>query len=133
MFFSLLFSVLLFMRQMLFYYQQFVYFIDFSKIKLFFTLYSDGHGWKCTVCGKDLATKYSLARHIRRHVEETPQYSCEVCGLNFSWKESLNYHIRRKHHEFTKVSGFIHQEQFQKLCITFLIFYLMCYFHYYIF
>lgn len=88
------------------------YFIDFSKIKLFFTLYSDGHGWKCTVCGKDLATKYSLARHIRRHVEETPQYSCEVCGLNFSWKESLNYHIRRKHHEFMKVSGFIHQEQF---------------------
>lgn len=89
-------------------------------------MYSDGHGWKCTVCGKDLATKYSLARHIRRHVEETPQYACEVCGLNFSWKESLNYHIRRKHHEFTKVSGFIHQRTIFRSCaLHFLYFSLM--------
>ncbi|KAF8767273.1 Zinc finger protein 836 like protein [Argiope bruennichi] len=37
--------------------------------------------WKCSVCGKDLSTKYSLARHMRRHFEETPQYSCEFCGF----------------------------------------------------
>ncbi|PRD27432.1 UNVERIFIED_CONTAM: PR domain zinc finger protein 15 [Trichonephila clavipes] len=66
--------------------------------------------WKCSVCGKDLSTKYSLARHVRRHFEETPQYSCELCGLQFSWKESLNFHTRKKHPNHMQIDANCDQE-----------------------
>lgn len=53
----------------------------------------------CSVCGKVLANKYSLATHMRTHSRET-YYKCDICDKAFVSKYTLTDHVRRIHEEF---------------------------------
>lgn len=56
----------------------------------------DQVAFKCSICGKLLAKKESLAIHMRSHTGEK-LFSCPECGKRLSNKGSLTYHMRSFH------------------------------------
>lgn len=59
--------------------------------------------FKCTICGKELASSGGLSAHIRYSHLKTTQYSCEVCGKTFVykwiWQRHLDLHSGTKNFE----------------------------------
>lgn len=50
----------------------------------------------CSICNKILGNKASLARHLKRHTDETC-YRCPMCGSKYSQKSNLTRHLKKKH------------------------------------
>ena len=52
----------------------------------------------CNTCGKELATKQQLERHILRyHTSPTESYNCKFCSDIFQTKYHLGAHMRKEH------------------------------------
>ena len=53
----------------------------------------------CTVCRKELATKWSLNRHISQVHEKVKEFECEEndCDAIFTQKQALDQHIKTVH------------------------------------
>lgn len=56
------------------------------------------HGGKkvynlCTICGKDLSTKYRLANHIKTTHEKSISQICPICGITLYMSGSIQKHI----------------------------------------
>jgi len=49
--------------------------------------------WKCDVCDREFAEKYTLKRHLRIHTKEKP-WKCSFCPKAFNQSCSLTAHIR---------------------------------------
>ncbi|XP_054713068.1 uncharacterized protein LOC129222578 [Uloborus diversus] len=49
--------------------------------------------FRCTLCGKHLASKNVYQLHLRSHSGEKP-FTCNLCGHHFSQKTSLTRHMR---------------------------------------
>ncbi|XP_068086996.1 zinc finger protein 134-like [Anabrus simplex] len=49
--------------------------------------------FKCDHCGKLFGRRNSLSNHLRFHADGGP-YLCNVCGMSFTRKDSLAYHMR---------------------------------------
>lgn len=57
------------------------------------TLDTNTNDHRCTICGKELLSAYTLANHMRSHTGERP-YGCSVCEKFFKTKSNLNEHYR---------------------------------------
>lgn len=57
------------------------------------TLQTNSSDFRCTICGKELLSAYTLGNHMRSHTGERP-YGCNVCEKFFKTKSNLNEHYR---------------------------------------
>lgn len=57
------------------------------------TLETNSSDYRCTICGKELLSAYTLGNHMRSHTGERP-YGCSVCEKFFKTKSNLNEHYR---------------------------------------
>jgi KRAB domain-containing zinc finger protein len=47
----------------------------------------------CQICGKQLASKFTLKNHVMMHADDKP-FICEICGKSFTMKSTLHTHHR---------------------------------------
>ncbi|PNF23070.1 hypothetical protein B7P43_G09813 [Cryptotermes secundus] len=47
----------------------------------------------CQICGRHLASKFTLKNHVMMHADDKP-FHCEICGKKFTMKSSLQTHHR---------------------------------------
>lgn len=50
-----------------------------------------------TVCGKELTTSVSLARHLESYHRGVKKFSCDQCDAIFAKGQSLKFHIQKVH------------------------------------
>ncbi|XP_033830335.1 zinc finger protein 91-like isoform X1 [Periophthalmus magnuspinnatus] len=62
---------------------------DFSLTEKYIRRCSDG--FKCLICKRVCATKYSATEHYYSHTGEKP-YSCGVCSKTFAHRSALSHH-----------------------------------------
>ena len=59
-------------------------------------LIHEGVKFKCDICGKLLAARKTLKRHIKRvHERRSQKWQCQLCGDGFGTASALETHIRR--------------------------------------
>ncbi|KDR14540.1 zinc finger protein 43-like isoform X4 [Zootermopsis nevadensis] len=53
----------------------------------------DPLAFMCQICGKQLASKFTLKNHVMLHADDKP-FICEICGKSFTMKSTLQTHQR---------------------------------------
>jgi hypothetical protein len=60
------------------------------------------NGYRCPVCRKMVAYRYTLLEHMVTHTKEKP-FRCAFCVAEFTRRDSLNQHINKVHPETTGI------------------------------
>lgn len=53
--------------------------------------------FRCSTCGRDFTTAYSMRRHQEIHNPNFQPYKCTVCEAQFNWKDNLRAHMMCVH------------------------------------
>lgn len=61
------------------------------------TVFTPGHHYRCTKCGRGYVHKGDLSRHTRYECGLPPTFSCSVCGKMFRIKTSWTRHMATVH------------------------------------
>ncbi|CAH1954098.1 unnamed protein product [Acanthoscelides obtectus] len=70
-------------------------FINEKLLKLHSTKHTEGHNYRCHICGHTFKWRSSLNRHIRLHEGRAAKpFLCPICGKLFSSSDSKASHMR---------------------------------------